>query len=166
LAALAPDIELESVVGGRVEEVVQRDPASGRDFRIGRERGSGWEREDERADSDRRENGGPGNDIVEAADELLAGGRIADLLRGLPDGGGDEVRVDIRLASAGERHVSRPRVVPALGPADQEEAVGIGSEEHRDGRPDERAARGVYLGLVVGEALPETEESRGQCWWP
>ena len=61
--------------------------------------------------------------------------------------------------------MSRPWVAQTLGPPDQEQAVGIGREQNRHGGPDERATRGVYLRLVIGEALSEAEEPGGQCWW-
>jgi hypothetical protein len=145
--------------------MVEGDPTDGGDLGIGVERGPVRERKDEGTDRDGREHRCAGNDVIEAADELLARGGKTHLLGGLPNRGRDKIGVLRRLPAAGKRHMSRPWITQTLCPADQEQAVRIGRQQNRHGSPDERATRGIYLRLVIGEALPEAEEPGRQCWW-
>jgi hypothetical protein len=50
-----------------------------------------------------------------------------------------------------------PGIICPLGPANQQEAVGIGGQQYGDGRPDKRAAVAILAGLVLGQALAEAE---------
>ena len=146
--------------------MIERDPTHGGDLGIDMERGPGPEGENEGSDRDGREHRGSGNHVVQTAGELLARRRKPHFLLRLAYGGRDEIGVLNGVAAAGKCHVARPGISGALSPADQEQAVRVGGEQHRYGSPDEGTTRGVYLRLMMGEALSEPEEPGSQCWWP
>jgi hypothetical protein len=58
-----------------------------------------------------------------------------------------------------------PGISPAFGAPDQENRVGIGSEDDRDRGPDKRIAPLIYPGAVKSEAIAESSESGSQWLW-
>ena len=83
---------------------------------------------------------GAGHHVVETADQVVRVELEPDFLEGLAHGGGRRGRLRRGPAAPGQRHVPRPRITCPLGPADEQHGVGIGRQDHRDRRPDERIA--------------------------
>ena len=158
LSVLSPDLILDRVEVEGIEQPIQRHPLRGGDFGVGCGLEPAIENEDEWPDRDRWQDGGAGNDIVETAGELLRAQDETDFLLGLADGGGDEVGLGGILPSAGKRHVAGPGIPCPLGPADQQDRVGIGSEDDGDRCPDEGTAERVLDRAVEGEMVPESVE--------
>jgi hypothetical protein len=61
-----------------------------------------------------------------------------NLLLGFADGSRDEILVGSLLAAARQSHVTTPRISTALGPTDEEEAIGIGNNNESYSGPGER----------------------------
>jgi hypothetical protein len=95
----------------------------------------------EGTDENRWEEGGPRRKIVQRADQRAGGEVEPDLFPGLPPGCIDELAITGSPSPARKSQVSGPSVALAVGPADQQNAVGIRRENQGD--PSTRAI-GVF----------------------
>jgi hypothetical protein len=99
--ALAGDIEPNRMVGGRVEEMVDGNPAGCGHFGIGGQRRPCRGQEYKWPDGDGWKDGGSRHDVIQSADQLLSFEVDTHLLRRLADDSGQEVLVLGLAAPAG-----------------------------------------------------------------
>jgi hypothetical protein len=57
-----------------------------------------------------------------------------------------------------------PRISGAFGPANQEDAIGVGSQKERDGRPDQRRII-IPDRFGAAQSLAKADQPGGQCEW-
>jgi hypothetical protein len=164
-ATLAADVELDRVVGVRMQEEVERDPSCRRDLGIEGKLGTMVEREDIGPDGDGREQRRPWHHVVEGAYQMLGTQDQSDFFGGLPDGGGHQVGVAGILPAARNRHVSRPGVARSLGAPDQKNRVRVGRDDDRDRGPHQGIAALVQRRPVAGEPIAELIEPGSQWLW-
>jgi hypothetical protein len=88
-----------------------------------------------------------------------------NLLGGLTDRGGHEIGLGRVLPPPRQRDVAGPGISGALGAADQEQRVRVGSENDGDGRPDEGFAPILSRRAMAGETIAQAEEIAGQWPW-
>ena len=151
--ALAADVESDHVAGAGIEQEVERNPVRGRHLGVQAQRRSGAEREDEGPDGDGREQRRSRHHIVEAPDQVPGLERDTDFFGRLAYGRAHQIRLVRILAPAREGHVAGPRISRPLGATDEQDRVGVGSEDDGDGSPDERIAPLVHQALVGGAAI-------------
>ena len=145
-----------------MQQMVEIHPLGGGDFRIGNQGRPLGKREDVGPNSDGRQGGRAGDNVVQAAEQVGRHEREADLLGGLANGGRDEIGVGLLAPAAGQRHVSRPRISRALGAADEEDGIWGGNEDDRDRRPEERRVIAPGDWPVTGQPLPQPGEAGAQ----
>jgi hypothetical protein len=168
MTALSSEFEPDWVVGSGTEEIVHRDPVRGSNFGVERERRAGREQKYVRANSDWGEYRCPGNYVVQGAGQMPRIEANAYLLVRLPDRGRQEISIPQFPPAARQRHVPTPGIARPLGPANQEDAVGLGSQHNRDGGPEQRFIV-IYGRMVLGQTLAQASKAGGQCecdWQP
>ena len=128
-----PDLQGEVPPVSRVGEDSERNPPRCRDFRV-------WvwcrlsrnsEHEGPRKDRDQRL--AARGDIVEGAQHLGWGNRQSNLFPGFPDRGCEQMLIDGVAAAAGKPHVTGPGVPTAFGPANNQDGIGIRSDDEGNG---------------------------------
>ena len=154
LAALAPDLEPDGVIGVGMEQKVEGDPARGRDL--------GVERECRAGGRERRRRGGRrsgGSDGVRGTTSSRLPSRCSGRRSRPTSSAVSRTAVVTRSGSAGSCRPPGSAMCPDQGsPACsarriRRTAVGVGSEDDRDRRPDERIAPLVHPRAVDGEAI-------------
>lgn len=156
---LAPDLERGIAVDRGIAELAERHPEGVGDLAVGGEWGALRDPEDEGAYENEAPARSAGPDIVERAEEVVAGKGETNLLDRLAHRSDTEVGVGGIVTSAGEPDVSGPGVPFALGAADQEDAVGAWSEDDRDRREWRRSSFVIRSLLNLGR-LPRAESFR------
>jgi hypothetical protein len=149
LAAFSGYLEPHGVVGVRSKQVVDGYPVSrghlviGGDLRL--------RPKDEHVGTNRywRERGRTGDNIFEATRQVAFLERDAELLTGLPNGGGNQVGIGRLAAAARQRDVTRPGISSPFGPANEKNGVGIGGENDRHGSPDQRGIVGLARRVIL-----------------
>ena len=162
--ALAHDLESNGVIGLGMEEKVEWDPARRRDLGVEPKLRPAVEREDVGADGDRWEGRGARDHVIEAAQQEFGAKHETHFFGGFADGGSHQVGLRRILPAAWKRHVPGPGVPGPIGAADQENRVRIGTEDDRDGGPDQRIAPLVHPSAVNGKATAKPGEPGSQ--WP
>ena len=165
LAALTADVQSHRVVGVRMQQEVDRDPLRGGHFGVEREPGPVTQREHMGPDGDRGQDGIPGHDVVEGTDEMPTLERETNLLRGLPHGRREEVRLRRLLPTAGQSHVAGPGIAQPLRAADQEQGVGTRGQDDGDRGPQQWIPSLVRHRPVEGEAIAKAGEMTAQWLW-
>jgi hypothetical protein len=164
----AGEIQPHWMVGVGVEEVVDRDPAGSRYFQVG---GQCWPGRDQKhvgPYSNRREDWGSRDHVVEGARQMLRVKRHPDFFPGFPNCRDEKALIRELPAATGQRHVAAPWISSPLGPPDQEDTVRLGADNDRDRGPEEGCVI-VGSGLITGQTLAEANEPGGQCecdWQP
>jgi hypothetical protein len=125
------------MMGPGVKEMIQCHPSGRGNFWIQSKIGAFGAQEDERTHGNGRQHRGAGYYIIKGTRQLGSLEMGPDFLVSLPDGRDEKIGVFRLLSATRQRHVAAPGISGALGPADQEDAVGIGCENECDGGPDQ-----------------------------
>jgi hypothetical protein len=152
------------MVGIGVEEMVDCDPTGSRYLNVGGQHWSGWDEKHKGPYGDRREDWGSRDHIVERARQMLHIEMDSDFFLGLPNCCNEKVLIRWVPSATRQGHVAAPGISGALGPTDQENAVGLGADNDRDGGPKQGCVI-VGSGLITGQTLAEANEPVGQCEW-
>lgn len=154
--------KLDRDEGLRPLQHLERLPPGLGDFTIEQERGAGLTEKHEGTDENRREKRRARGQIVQHADQRTGREVEADLLPGLPPGGIDKSGIARAPSSSWKGQVTRPLVSLAIGPAYQQDAVGIWSDDDRD-----RSLRTVGVVDARGRSGGESRRKLvkpAQCW--
>ncbi len=134
-AALAAELDLGLAVDPRIPQRGHRHPESLGHFIAESELNPIRHRKDERSDYDEPGERSAGPDVGESAEQGVGGELPADLFESLAPGGVAEMLIGWIETAAGKADVAGPGITFALGPADQQDGIGIGRHDHRDRGP-------------------------------
>ena len=109
------------------------------------------------ADSNGRKTWGSGHHVLELPGHVVQQKLYPDLLAGLTYGGCGEIRVFRFLSATGQGHMARPRVSCTISSADEENGVGLRSENYGYGSPEEGWVVIGILARRAEETLPQAK---------
>ena len=162
LPALPGHFKPDGVMGLGVEESRQSNPPSRSDLGVQHQRRPRGREKYVGPDGYGRQDRSAGNDIVEGAGEVVAGELNSHLLGHLPNHGRQEILVPGFAPSTWKRHVAGPRVSGPLGPAYQQNGIGVRGDDDRYCGPYQRGI--VVVGrLALGQALSQEGKPAAQC---
>lgn len=166
----APNDDRGLATDARPAKLGQLDPLRGGDLRVEPDGGAALNAEHVGANRDGRQGWRPGRDIVEDAETLGPGEVDPYFLGRFADRGVHQAGVPVGPAAARKTNLAGPGVVRPLGPADEEDGVGIRGENQRHCRPASLRVPSLDR-RAPGKALGDTGEGRrervGQwlCEW-
>ncbi len=146
LPALPCNIQLDRMMGVGAKQVVDRHPARLSHLSVEPHGRTLGQQENERPYSYGREYWGPGDDVGQTAREILSPELDPYLFGGFPHSGAGKVGVAWLSSAARQGHVTGPGISRTVGPADEQDGIGLRAKNDGDGCPEQG-------GIVISRTL-------------
>ena len=158
LAGLSRHRQANEVVPLGLLEIIYGDPGGGSHLPIQDKSGATWHKEDKRTNCHRRQDRRSRHDILKAAKQLLSPQLESYLLLGFSNGGCEELHILGLTAASRKGHLAGPGISHPIGASDEQDGIGIRSDDDRYCRPDQRIV--VNSGRVLfSQAVPEAGDA-------
>jgi hypothetical protein len=156
------DFYLRPPAGLRVQQAIELNPAGVRHLWVQNQLGTAGRREHERSDCDGGEYWASRYHIVKRTGQVLRQENEPHLLRGFPDGRGQEIGISRLAPTARQRYVPGPGITGPLCPSNQEDRIGIRDKNDGHRSPGQRRVA-IDTGLLLSQAFAQAREPAGQC---
>ena len=143
------------------------DPVTGRDLGVEPDRRAMGKRKHVWANRDRRQRGRDRSHVVQSAEPAGPGQVDTDLLDRFPGRRLEQIGISGPPPTTGKADLTGPGIICPLGPADEEEGIGVRGEDQGHGSPPAVRVRGFERG-APGQAPCQSGQRRGERvdQWP